>query len=820
MSKASRQSRPADARDSPSDKFKLPVTMLAPQVDAKRLGFSDTSDLAPLEETIGQERAVEALEFGLRMPSAGFNIYVSGPVGTGKGTLVRDMVTRLARSGPTPPDWCYVNNFQDQSRPCCLSFPPGQGRAFRQAMAALIQSLRRDIPTHFETAKYLEAKAKIADEMEGKKKALFKELAELAHARGFGFEEAPGGFNLAPLRKNRPMTEEEVEHLPAAERSHVDETQKSLESEVREFYVRLHALDHEAERRIHTLDRQVVQNVLDAHIETLRRTYNTLPEVLDYLERVREDILTTYKDFLSRELPRLPFALFEGGGRHPDFTRYQVNLIVEHAPDAGAPVVEESHPTYANLLGKIERKTHLGITFTDFTEIKAGAVLQASGGYLILSALDLLRQPFSWEALKRVIKTREVKVEDAGEFFGLSTTGLKPQPVPVDVKVILLGPPILYHLLQAYEEDFQKIFKVKADFDVDIPWDEHQAQLYARFVARLCRAERLPHFEADAVAELLRHSMRLAERHDRLSLRLSLLSDLVREAGFWAKQQQRALVTRADVATAIDKKRHRANLPEQWVQDEIKEGILMVDVAGDVVGQVNGLSIHLLGDYAFGRPCRITARTFVGTKGVIDIQREAELSGHVHSKGVMTISGYLAGKFAGSHPFALSATLTFEQTYSEVEGDSASVAELAAILSSLAETPVHQDLAVTGSINQLGEVQPIGGVNEKIEGFFESCAKRGLTGSQGVIIPARNAKHLALRSEVVDAVAAGRFSIYGVDRIEDALELLTSVPAGERDAEGRYPEGSLYGRVSERLAEMAQIVASWTEERRAQNEEP
>ncbi|MBI5776534.1 MAG: AAA family ATPase [Nitrospirae bacterium] len=800
-----------------NDKFKLPVTMLAPQMDPDQLGFDDTSTLTPIDETIGQERAVEALEFGLRMPSTGFNIYASGPVGTGKSTLVRDMVTKLARGGPTPPDWCYVNNFQDQSRPRCLSFPPGQGRAFQRAMAALIQSLRRDIPTHFETAKYLEAKAKIAGETEGKKKALFKELAELAQERGFGFEEAPSGFTLVPLRKGRPMTEEEVDGLPADERKQLGETQKTLESEIREFYVRLHALDHETERRIHTLDRQVVQNVLDAHIETLRRTYDNLPDVLDHLERVREDILTTYKDFLSRELPHLPFAIFDGGGHRPDFTRYQANLIVEHAPDAGAPVVEESHPTYANLIGKIERKTHLGVTFTDFTEIKAGAVLQAGGGYLILNALDLLRQPFAWDALKRVIKTREVKVEDVGEFFGLLTTGLKPQPVPVDVKVILLGPPILYHLLQAYEEDFQKIFKVKADFDVDVPWDDRQAQLYARFVARLCRTEHLPHFEAGAVAELLRHGMRLAERHDRLSLRLSLLSDLVREAGFWAKQQKRALVTRADVTTAITKKRHRADLPEQWIQNEITEGTLMVDTAGDVVGQVNGLSVHLLGDYAFGRPFRITARTFVGTEGVIDIQREAELSGHIHSKGVMTIAGYLAGKFAGSHPFSLSATLTFEQTYSEVEGDSASVAELAAILSSLAETPVHQGLAVTGSVNQLGEIQPIGGVNEKIEGFFESCRKRGLTGTQGVIIPARNTKHLALRHDVVEAVEAGTFSIYGVNRIEDTLELLTELPAGERDAEGRYPDNSLYGRVSTRLAEMAQIVASWTEHGQAKN---
>ncbi|MBI4402484.1 MAG: AAA family ATPase, partial [Nitrospirae bacterium] len=368
-----------------------------------------------------------------------------------------------------------------------------------------------------------------------------------------------------------------------------------------------------------------------------------------------------------------------------------------------------------------------------------------------------------------------------------------------------------YHLLQAYEEDFQKIFKVKADFDVDVSRDENQDRMYGRFVAKLCQEENLPHFGADAVAELIRHGSRLAERHDRLSLRLSLLSDVVREAAFWARHEGRTKVSRTDVETAVAKKRHRADLPEQWIQDEIKEGTLMVDLDGEAVGQVNGLSVHQLGDYAFGRPCRITARTFVGTKGVIDIQREAELAGHVYRKGVMTLSGYLAGKFAGSHPFALSATLTFEQTYSEVEGDSAALAELVAILSSLAAVPVRQSLAVTGSVNQLGEIQPIGGVNEKIEGFFESCQKRGLTREQGVIIPARNARHLALRREVVEAVKAGTFTVYAVHTVEEAVELLTGTPAGERGPDGQYPDGTVFGLVAKRLEEMARIVSTWGE---------
>ncbi len=788
--------------------LKLPIEALSPVVDPREFGYRDTSELAPLEEPVGQERAIEAIEFGLRMDSPGFNLYISGPIGSGKWSVAKEMVQRLARSGSPPPDWCYVNNFQDPSRPQCLSFPAAQGRVFKQTMAGLIEGLRRDIPKLFESATYLEAKAKIFEETEARKKALFKELTDLAHDRGFAFEETPIGFKLVSLKPGRPRRENELASLSAAERDDLDERQSALESEIREFYVRVHALDHEVEQRRREMDRQLVKNALEARFETIRRTYEALPAVVQYLGQVHDDIIANYRDFLPREGPVLPGLDL---GRQPEAARYQVNLIVEHAAASGAPVVVESHPTYANLIGKIERKAHLGVVFTDFTEIKAGAILQASGGYLILSALDLLRQPFAWDALKRVIKTHEVKIEDPGDFFGFSTSGLKPEPLPVNVKVIMVGPPIVYHLLQAYEEDFQKIFKVKADFDLDIPRDEMLDRLYGRFVARLCLDEGLPPFEAAAVAEVIRQGLRLAERHDRLSLRLSRLGDIIREAAFWAKRNSRPCVSLEDVEQAVAKKRRRANLPERWVQDEIKEGTLIVDLQGEVVGQVNGLSVHLLGDYAFGRPCRITARTFVGTKGIIDIQREADLAGHVHRKGVMILAGYLAGKFAGHHPFALSASLTFEQTYSEVEGDSAAVAELAAILSSLADVPIRQSLAVTGSVNQLGEIQPIGGVNEKIEGFFESCRRRGLTGSQGVIIPVRNTKHLALRKDVVEAVRAGTFAIYAVNTVEEVMTLMTGMPAGERGADGHYPDGTVFGHVEKRLAEMAEIVSAWGE---------
>ncbi len=791
------------------DKFKVPASMLTPTIDPGQLGFEDTSELEPLTEIIGQERAVEALEFGLNMKSPGFNLYVSGPVGTGKGTVIRQMVQRMARAAPAPSDWCYVNNFQDPSQPTCLALPAGQGASFKREIAGFIEGLRRDIPMAFESKKYLDAKAKLHDDIDAKKKALFHELTEHSRTRGFGFEETSVGFGIVPLKDGHPMTDAEIEAMTEEDQRDLNERRKTLEGEIREFHVQIHSLEKEAEHQQRHLDRQLVTNILEGRYETIRRTYEDIPAVSTFLERVRNDIVHHYKDFLPRDGPTIAIPGLEF--KRPDMSRFLVNLIVQHDPTEGAPVVDESHPTYTNLIGKIERRAHMGVMYTDFTEIRAGAVLQANGGYLIVNVSDMLRQPFSWDALKRVIKTGVVKIEDPGEFYGFSTAGLRPESIPVNVKIIMVGPPLLYHLLQAYEEDFGKLFKVKADFDTEVVRSERQDRQYARFIARLCREEGLPHFGADAVAEILRQGLRFADRHDRLSLRLSLVSDLIREAGYWARKEGHVFVTRADVDAAETHKRHRSNLAEHWIQDEIKEGTLMIDLDGDVVGQVNGLSVHQLGDYAFGRPTRITARTYVGTKGVIDIQREAELAGTIHSKGVLTLAGYLAGKFSGSHPFAVSASLTFEQTYSEVEGDSAAVAELIAILSSLADLPIHQWLAVTGSVNQLGEIQPIGGVNEKIEGFFESCSRKGLTGKQGVIIPARNTKHLALRRDVVEAVESGHFSVYAVNCIEEALELLTGIAAGERGLDRTYPPDSVFGLAALRLEEMAQAVAQWSD---------
>lgn len=786
-------------------RFRLEPAALAPSIDPATLGFLDTRELEPLAGPVGQDRALEALDFGLRMRDSGFNVFASGPMGTGKWSIVMERVKALARERPAPRDWCYVHNVQDASRPRCLCFPAGQGRTFKTAIASLVEMLKRELPLAFESSKYIEGRARLLEEFGARKKEEFRAVAELARSRGFGFEEEPIGFSLFPLKDGRPMTDEERAALTPEERAGFSAKLKEIESRIRELQSAAHAIDHEAERTLRELDHAVVRQLMQGRLDSLRQQYAALPDVLDHLAQLATDVEQSYRDFVKRE-PQQVIPGIEMPGKQADLSRYQVNLVVEHPADGGAPVIEESHPTYANLIGKIERRSQFGVMWSELGDIKAGACAQANGGFLVLNALEVLRQPFAWEALRRVVKTRELTIEDPSEFVGFTTSALRPQPMPVELKVVLLGPPMLYQLLLTHDEEFHKIFKVKADFEPDVERTPEHDLEYARWIARVVRDEGLPHFEAAAVAVLIRHALRLAERNDRLSLRLNFLADVVREAAFWAREARHERVTAEDVESAIARKRRRSGFPEQWVQDEIQEGTLMVDVSGAVVGQVNGLSVHLLGDTSFGRPSRITARTYVGTKGVIDIQREVELAGSIHSKGVMTLAGYLAGRFASAHPFALSATISFEQAYSEIEGDSAACAELAAILSSLADVPIRQDLAITGSVNQLGEVQPIGGANEKIEGFFETCRRRGLTGAQGVILPRRNVRHLGLRPEVVEAVAAGQFHVYAVDRVEEALALLTGVPVGERDEGGGYPEGTLYARVAKRLGELARIV--------------
>jgi lon-related putative ATP-dependent protease len=536
-------------------------------------------------------------------------------------------------------------------------------------------------------------------------------------------------------------------------------------------------------------------------LEDLKEKYKTNPRIPDYLDDVEEDILANLKEFLG-QTPELPFHI-EGMDRSSFLERYRVNVLVDNEKTRGAPVIEEANPTYNNLVGRIERKMRLGMAFTNFMMIKSGSVLQANGGYLVVNALDVLRNPFSWEALKRIIKKSEVKIEDLAELYGISTAGMKPDPIPVSLKVIMLGSPWLYYLLYYYDEDFRSIFKVKSDFDTQMGGSREENLRYANFIGKMATDKNLLPFTREAVAAVIDHAARLAEKKGKISLRFSDLTDLISESSHWAGASGSATVDQTHVEKALDQRYYRANLLEERVQELLADGTIMVDVSGAVPGQVNGLSVYDLGDFSFGKPSRITSRVYLGKAGVVDIEREAKLSGRIYNKGVLILTGYLGGRYAQDKPLSLSASLAFEQSYGDIEGDSASAAELVALLSAISEVPVKQGIAITGSINQRGELQPIGGVNEKIEGFFAVCKSRGLSGEQGVVIPKANVKNLMLKKEVVQAVNDGKFHVYAVGTVDETVALLTGMPAGERRDDGTWPEGTVNFLVDKRLREIA-----------------
>ncbi len=572
--------------------------------------------------------------------------------------------------------------------------------------------------------------------------------------------------------------------------------------EIRDFLSKARQLDKEAHEKIHELNRRVAHFAMGHQLDDLREKYRVNRRIPAFLSEVEEDILGNLREFLgqTQETP----ILMEGMDRASFLDRYKVNLIVDNAETPGGPVVEEANPTYSNVVGRIERKSRFGAFYTNFTMIRSGSVLQASGGYLLLNALDVLRNPFTWDALKRIIKKNEVNIEDLIELYGFGTGGIKPEPIPVSLKIIMLGSPWLYYLLYYYDEDFRDIFKVKSDFDTRTESSSDEKMRYANFVANMVKNDGLLPFDRSAVAGVVDYAVRLAEKKNKLSLRFSDLTDLVREASFWAVKAGSAAVSAGHVDKALDEKVYRSNLIDERMQELFTEGTIMVNVEGSVVAQVNGLSVYEIGDFAFGKPSKITSRVYLGKAGVLDIEREAKLSGRIYNKGVLILSGYLSGVFAQEKALSVSATLAFEQSYGEVDGDSASAAELIALLSGIAETPVRQDIAITGSINQRGEIQPIGGVNEKIEGFFSVCRNRGLTGDQGVIIPQLNVKNLMLKKEVVEAVKEAKFRVYSVRTVNEALEILTGLPAGERQADGTWPEGSVSFLVDKRLNAMAQ----------------
>jgi len=787
----------------------LPPDALRRRCDLGAAGFATTDELAPPAAGLAQQRAEDAIRFGIGMRAEGYNLYVMGPEGIGRRTAVKRLLAERAAGEERPQDRCYVFNFAAPHRPRCLSLPPGRAVGFRQAMAGLIEDLRAGVPAAFETDQYRARAQEIETELNDRQSEAMSAIGEKAGKQGIAFLRTPSGFGFAPRQGDGVMSPQDFNALPEAERKRLEEAIEALQEELGQVIQTLPRWRSEAQRKLRDLNREVTRTAVSGLIGALKAEYGDQAPVLGYLAEVEEDLLDhaeLFRQSKEGETPTIlgiPVAALETG--EGALKRYQVNVLVEHADGPGAPVVYEDNPNHGNLMGRIEHLAQMGALVTDFTLLKAGAVHRANGGYLVLDALKLLQQPFAWDALKRALRSHEIRMEPPGQAYSLiSTVSLDPEPIPLALKVVLIGERRLYYLLDAWDPEFRELFKVAGDFEDDVPRDARAELHLAATVAALVRRDKLRPFDRAAVERVIEHAARDAGDGERLSVNARGIADLLREADYWAGEASRQVAGREDVQRAIDARERRADRVRERLRGEIVRGTLMIDTAGARVGQVNGLSVMQLGDFAFGTPARITARVRLGSGRVVDIERETEMGGPIHSKGVLILGGFLAGRYLPSRPLAFAASLVFEQSYAGVEGDSASSAELYALLSALADAPLSQSLAVTGSVNQHGDVQAIGGVNQKIEGFFDLCRERGLTGAQGVLIPAANVKHLMLREDVVAAVAAGRFHVYPVATIDQGAALLTGLAAGERGADGRFPPASLNGRVEQRLAEFAE----------------
>lgn len=775
--------------------------------DPKVFEIETTTECEPLDDVIGQERAVRALDLGLGIKDFRYNIYVAGSPGTGKNSIVQAFLQKISLKEPPPSDLCYVHNFDDPYCPRYVLLPQGLGRKLADDMEDLIEKLRERIPAAYHSEEYRKKRQSLDEQFNELRNKVSSTVAQEAHRRGFLFQLSVLGFQATPLLDGKPLTEEAFANLPERDRQRIARHREELQEIVQEAMSQLEQIEEQRVRAIGELDRDIALYTVKPLIKRLQTRYNDYSRVLEFLEDVEADILQNIKEFAEP-----PKESQEGEGQAVPlptgmidlFRRYTVNVLVDHSKTKGAPVVVQENATYTNLFGKIERRVQFGVMTADFTMIKPGSLHEANGGYLVLNADNLLKYWISWEALKIAIRCGRIQIEDPATMLGFTTTeGLKPEPVPLSVKVILIGSPDLYYLLEAVDEDFQKLFAVKADFDDEMEWDEKYIKQLGPFVAaRVKERPGLKHFHRSALARLAEYAAEVTGDQKKLSARFSDLMTIVREASYWAEREGARLVRAEHVEKAIEEKLYRNSLIEEKIHELIIRGDIFVDTQGERVGCVNGLSVLQLPDFSFGRPTRITANVFTGKEGVLNVEREAELSGKIHSKGVLILKGWLGEKFAQAQPLSLSASITFEQSYSKIDGDSASSTELYALISALAGVPLKQDLAVTGSVNQKGEIQPIGSVNEKIDGFFKICKVQGLTGTQGVIIPEQNVDNLMLRPEIIDAVKRDQFHIYAVKTVEEGLELLTGLQAGARNAEGKFPEGTIYARVEARLREI------------------
>ncbi len=785
----------------------LPIEEYYKNCTLDQLEFKSTADLVPLEGFLGQDRAVQAIDLGIKISREGYNIFALGPSGVGKHTLVRQMVEEKAAQESPPSDICYVNNFEHVSNPILLQLPAGIGTQLKDDMEHLVQDLRTSLVSAFDSEEYQSQRRVLEEEYQEQQQESLREIQEKAKEKGLALLRTPSGLAFAPVKDDEVLPPEEYQKLPQTEQDEIQKIVEELQQELQKALQQAPRWEREFRSKLNDLQQSVAAYVLEDLLEELYEKYSELEPVIDYLKAVKSDVAESLDEFMQSANGQQESSGMQRSRRPSDntaFRRYQVNVLVDASGLEGAPVVYENNPSYLNLVGRVEQMAMMGALLTDFTLIKPGALHRANGGYLLLDALKVLTNPSAWEGLKRALRYREVRIESPMQMLSLtSTVSLEPEPMPLDVKVVLMGDRQLYYLLSQADPEFAELFKVAADFDDQFIRDEETTALFARLIATMVQEEELLPLDRTAVCRMIEFAARETADSERLTARMQGIADLLKEADYWAREEGSEEVSVAHINRALDAQVNRSNRIDQRMQEAMLRETVLVATEGEAVGQINGLSVYQLGKIAFGKPTRITANVRMGNGEVVDIEREVELSGPLHSKGVMILSSFLMERFTHDFPLSLSASLVFEQSYGGVDGDSASSTELYALLSAISGVPIKQSLAVTGSVNQKGQVQAIGGVNEKIEGFFDLCKARSLTGEQGVVIPNANVKHLMLRRDVVEAAHSGKFSIYAVDTIDEGIEILTGVQAGTRDENGEYPEGSVNRRVEDQLEDFA-----------------
>jgi lon-related putative ATP-dependent protease len=773
--------------------------------------FRSTDEITETAGVIGQDRALAAIGFSAGMAHNSYNLFVMGPSGAGRHSVIRHFLEEKAKAAERPSDWVYVHNFQTPHRPNALELPPGRGIELKRRMEGLVEELGSSVPAIFESDEYRTRRTAIQSEFEQRHEQVFEALRKKAVEKDIVMMQTPQGFAFAPVRDGEVMRPEVFQQLSEEERKVIQDAIEELQKELQAILEKLPRWDKERREAIRTLNREVANYAVTHALADIRAAFADHEECLAFLDEVQTHLIDNVDIFVqTEEQPGMPQMLGGMAGlaamRNEILRQYSVNVIVDNSQTSGAPVIFADNPTLPHLIGRIEHRAQFGTLTTDFSLIKGGSVHQANGGYLVIDVVKLLTQPFAWDSLKRTIRNEEARIETPAETMGLITTvSLEPEPIPLKLRVVLVGERTHYYLLNQFDPDFAKLFKVVADFNETLVWNEENMHCYATMIASIAREHRLRPLSRDAVALVIEQSARMADDAERLSLEISRVTDLLREADYWAGQNDHGTLDADDIRKAIAAAENRVDRIRERAQESITRDIMLIDTDGEKNGQINGLAVSDLGNFRFGRPTRISARIGLGSGKVVDIEREVELGGPLHSKGVLILSGYLTAMFGTRMPLSLSASLVFEQSYGGVDGDSASSAELYVLLSAIGEVPIKQSFAVTGSVNQHGEVQAIGGVNEKIEGFFDICNTRGLTGSQGVLIPQANIKHLVLRPDVVEAVEQGRFHVYPVARIDEGIELLTGMPAGTPGPDGEYPEGTVFRKVADRLRAMAEL---------------